>query len=106
MQAKVIYAKWRSMSRDESFNVSMGEVINNPALYEVIGVYEVDEETHEAVCERLFERFNIGDHGGKNVRSMSVGDIVLFPEGQAFLCAGCGWKKLHEAFSDFPFSKV
>ena len=32
----------------------------------------------------------------EHLRSMSVGDVVLFPSGRAFICAAFGWKVLDE----------
>lgn len=46
------------------------------------------------VCDELFERFNIGDHGGKNIRSMSVGDKVAFDNYTQYICAPVGWKRV------------
>jgi hypothetical protein len=43
--------------------------------------------------EVLFERFNIGDHGGLQIRSMSVGDLVKL-DGVLWECDPCGWRKL------------
>jgi len=41
--------------------------------------------------------FNIGDKGGRKVRSMSVGDIVIVDFHlwtEAFVCQSSGWKKI------------
>lgn len=116
MLAKLIYANWQDMSREQRFNVSMGEVINDPKLYRVVSVLNVNADTPIDACDNISECFNIGDHGGQKVRSTSVGDIVLFldgtigdvasfPNGDAFLCQGAGWKKLHEAYDGF-LSKI
>jgi hypothetical protein len=43
--------------------------------------------------EVLFERFNIGDHGGLQIRSMSVGDVVKL-DGVLWECCSCGWRKI------------
>ncbi len=38
-----------------------------------------------------FERFNIGDRRGLDVRSMSVGDVVVI-DGIAWVCQPAGWE--------------
>ena len=44
-------------------------------------------------AEEIFERFNIGDHGGLRIRSMSVGDIVKV--GEIFYhCNLTGWSEI------------
>ena len=48
-----------------------------------------DEE--KMVCEELFEQFNIGDHGGKRIRSMSVGDKIVFDNYTQYICDTVGW---------------
>lgn len=50
--------------------------------------------TDHEVLERLFEMFNIGDHGGRrDLRSMSVGDQVTLDD-RTYVCKPCGWEKL------------
>lgn len=51
-----------------------------------------DEELQ--VCEDLFEQFNIGDHGGKAIRSMSVGDKIVFDNYTQYICSNVGWKRV------------
>jgi hypothetical protein len=36
---------------------------------------------------------------GLHIRSMSVGDFVLFPDGRMYVCQGMGWRE--ESFSSF-----
>lgn len=45
----------------------------------------------EAVCDLLFRQFNIGDHGGLNVRSMSVGDKIRLEGRGTWICKPKGW---------------
>ena len=71
-----------------------------PSFYKVVATVETDGDT-ERDCGELFERFNIGDHGGARCRSMSVGDIIVFGSGRAFCVQGCGWRELKN--SDLSF---
>jgi hypothetical protein len=71
----------------------------NEGGFKLIATVEINALEHKplegqnlrnTVLGRLFERFNIGDHGGLPIRSMSVGDVVEF-QGELWECAGCGW---------------
>lgn len=55
---------------------------------------KIDFDEELVVCDELFERFNIGDHGGKQIRSMSVGDKVVFDNYVQYICANIGWKRI------------
>ena len=52
-----------------------------------------DDTEARVVCDEMFERFNIGDHGGKNIRSMSVGDIVQVGN-KNWMCRPMGWAEV------------
>lgn len=70
----------------------------HPDAYEVVYNEEVkfDDLTlnHLQILERLFEQFNIGDHGGRrDLRSMSVGDQVSL-DGDVYVCKPCGWEQI------------
>jgi len=67
-------------------------------LYEIVCneeiVFDDPTLTDHQILERLFEQFNIGDHGGRSdIRSMSVGDQVSLA-GRCYICKPCGWERL------------
>jgi len=67
-----------------------GELLDDPLLYEKVFDGDMDENDPDFL-ENLFEQFNIGDFGGRPVRSMSVGDLVVFGDGSGVLCTSVGW---------------
>lgn len=88
-----------SIDDDDFFAVTMkGEDVSgrHSDLYEVVfneDVPEADGNDDHRVLGYLFERFNIGDHGGKRIRSMSVGDQVSL-DGRCYVCKPVGWEQL------------
>lgn len=90
MNTTLLYWDRSNLTADEAYSVMRGNVL---PLHTYLTVFEgeIDAATPEAACEALFEKFNIGDFGGKQVRSMSVGDIVQVA-GKAFVCAPAGWQ--------------
>lgn len=127
MFAKVIYFNWNK-ARNEDFKSdrnlspslmsvtwSTGLLIDRPDLYDYVGDFEVSGEnlrtfSYEGVCNGAFRRFNrveADDMAGLNIRSMSVGDIVLFDDGRLFVVHGMGWKEFSGNFDKFnKLSKV
>lgn len=75
MKAKVFYG---------GKQVWEGEVEGGPSL----------AEKGTAELEALFAQFNIGNHGGLRIRSMSVGDEVELEGLGRFVCAPIGWEKI------------
>lgn len=97
MKYKLVYANWEKLhelpdDRKLLCEVMFGKVLeDNPEYYDTVFEGETDDPTK--LPDELFERFNIGDRGGKHVRSMSVGDLVIFEDGRAVVCAPVGWKE-------------
>ena len=67
-------------------------------VYETVAKVKVsDTVPFPVTLEMLFERFNVGDRGGKRIRSLSVGDLVeLHTELNTHLyrCESVGWRQL------------
>jgi len=85
MFAKVLYR------RDPDFTGRFFPA--NPELYSYVGDIETPG-SEESDCEFVFRKFNRvedGDMEGMNIRSMSVGDAVLFENGSLYFCQGMGW---------------
>lgn len=101
MKVKLFYANWNKADREDDrpgrteaglkVRISMGGdlLTDRPDLYDLI--FEWDFEDGAEPEDFLFEQFNIGDHGNKRIRSMSVGDVVVY-NGKAVVCQGMGWK--------------
>jgi hypothetical protein len=75
--------------------VTCGEYVGDahPEVYETVYETTGDGDDPEAICNHLFEQFNIGDRGGLRVRSMSVGDVVEVGD-RRFICKGIGWAEI------------
>lgn len=87
MYAQVFYA-------DELFEAYVGR----PTTYTKVWEGEVElpegflDRGPTTFCEVLFERFNIGDHGGRtDIRSMSVGDEVVVGDVR-YVCKSLGFQ--------------
>lgn len=96
MQAKILYFNWYKGATSNRMSVTLsGEIATDrPDLYDCVG--EVDVDPTIAACEKVFRDYNRveeGDMDGMEIRSMSVGDIVLFHDGTAIAVAGCGWNE-------------
>ena len=62
--------------------------------------YAETDDSDSAICNRAFERFNIGEperddvvaryRAGNTVRSLSIGDVVVIGD-RAYTCAPIGW---------------
>lgn len=108
---QVIYADWEAMDGDQRWSVHQGKFLEKRYdLYGVVASYTCrigkDVMVSKRDCaNKVFEKFNIGDHGGKDVRSMSVGDLVVFEDGTALLCGRAGWE-LVKVPKDFQFNPV
>jgi hypothetical protein len=67
----------------------------NPDMYEKVACVQATDK------EDLFRRMNVVDgseqeyvgRGKLEIRSLSVGDVVVSEEG-TYLCAGVGWEKV------------
>lgn len=110
MKAKIIYFNWyrvaNTAEHDLLARATMGGnvLVDRPELYDVVG--EIDLTPDETGCDvafRAFNRVEEGDMEGLTIRSMSVGDIVLFdgPDAKMFVCKGMGWEEIpREAFCE------
>ena len=74
--------------------------------YNRVFIYECKTEDEKKALEIIYREFNHVD-GSEHiatlgqVRSMSVGDIVYFPnsnERSWYFCDGCGWKTISNGF--------
>jgi hypothetical protein len=52
------------------------------------GSKDIDQD----ILNELWERFNIGDRGGKRIRSMCVGDQVWIAD-RKWVCQKVGWER-------------
>lgn len=109
MMATIIYVDEKQTTREQRADALLdGTVLPERCYRTICQIGQGDPETCDdipedmVILEKLFEQFNIGDHGGlRMVRSMSVGDIVVL-EGnrqlgtgtstRMYLCAPVGWK--------------
>jgi hypothetical protein len=65
--------------------------------------YAETDDSDSAICNRAFERFNIGEperddvvaryRANGTVRSLSVGDVVVIDD-RAYTCASVGWQRV------------
>ncbi len=107
MIAKVIYFNWRKAEKedlacqcDSMTRLSLkrvtwtGELLSDrPDLYDNVGEIGVPDSSENS-CELAFRAFNRvldGDMSGMTIRSMSVGDLVVFDDSKLFVCYGSGW---------------
>ena len=111
MIAKILYFNWTKANKEDGvYNPkgSLGRVrwtgellVDRPDLYDHVGNIEC-AEAGETACGEAFRKFNRveeGDMEGMNIRSMSVGDVVLFDDSRMFVVQGMGWKEIPtEAF--------
>ena len=108
MRCRVIYWNEDVLDQDQRRRALTGEFLRNPALYSVVASCEIpefhtDRDARCSVAEKVFQKFNIGDRGGRNdIRSMSLGDLVAFEDGSALVCRTVGWdfEDLPEGFSE------
>ena len=64
------------------------------AVFEEVAKVKVNEkDPFPVTLEMLFEQFNVGDRGGKRIRSLSVGDMVELHT-HLYRCESVGWKQL------------
>lgn len=97
MLAKIIYFNWYKGDAAGLMRPTFtGELLHDrPDLYDMVG--EIDVEPTEDGCDDAFRAFNRveeDDMKGMEIRSMSVGDIVLFDNGKMFVVQGMGWKAI------------
>ncbi len=117
MRISILYADWdllrehadlalkdgKSGTRDTYMAVTMrGEDVldSQPTAYSI--VWEGYRTAHpealkrmgidQQVLSELWEQFNIGDHGGQRIRSMSVGDQVWIDD-RKWVCKPIGWER-------------
>lgn len=106
-QAKVLYFNWHKARKEDGVynpNGSLGRVTwtgelltDRPDLYDWVDEVDIiPNKDYISTCDKAFREFNCveeGDMAGMHIRSMSVGDVVLFPDGNLYVCQGCGWKE-------------
>lgn len=95
MKVRLFYLNWFK-TRDTTFHRATWEgkfFIDRPDLYDLVWQGEVTSSASPE--DFLFTKFNIGDREGKRIRSMSVGDVVVYDE-KFVICQGVGWKTYDE----------
>lgn len=102
--AEIYYADWEKTTREDRFNASEGKFIGIDkyvlvdTVPNLVAIHSrtrgVEFSDHE-MLDMLFEKYNIGEGAKKlGIRSMSVGDIVVFEKKTAYLCSRVGWTEL------------
>lgn len=103
MKVKLFYANWDKIRREDEDRSMLSAVSfqgafleQRPDLYDL--VFEWDFEDGAEPEDFLFVEFNVIEEPSetmrrKRIRSMSVGDVVVY-NGRAHICAGCGWKRI------------
>lgn len=96
MRVRILYADWENLGRDERVDAHRGNYVG-PENYKKVDEFEFGlgrgEDARLELLEAIFEEFNIGDHRGKECRSLSTGDIVMIGP-RAYMCASVGWDEL------------
>lgn len=124
MKATILYSKSNLSENDASHTIMVGgrvfegvstlcaikvhgKFTAKPAHYEYVARAETSGDTAKD-ADALWATLNgYGDacveldrQGA--VRSMSVGDVVIFESGRAFVCQGCGWEETRVGRSFVP----
>lgn len=89
MKATVFYKKGLPglLGLDQSTKVPKSDYYN---MWES----QVNNQVFIEALEQIFDRFNMGDHGGLYItRSISVGDIVQLDD-KAYMCMPYGWQSI------------
>jgi len=109
MIGKVVYFNWeKARIEDERDCASKphkssflsvtwtGELLTDrPDLYDCVGDWMGLDGNHIDACDEIFRAYNRvepGDMADLPIRSMSVGDLVVFDDGELIVCQGMGWK--------------
>jgi len=98
MKAKILYVSWDRTTVDDRFHAGRDGHVLPEEKFDDIGTFDVEGADDTEALEKIFERFNVGDHGnlfarsGLRIRSMSVGDVVEL-DGRRYVCAPCGWEE-------------
>ena len=56
----------------------------------------MSEEEIFTYCQNGIKPLNDGSWGKRNLRSMSVGDIIKYPDGKMIVCSSLGWENYFE----------
>lgn len=107
-KAALFYLDWDALhTNPKFFAMTNGDSVAAPSNYQMIQADDQDAPAKDAIgiAEGFFAQFNIGDHGGRNdIRSMSVGDVVVFVDQFgtwfALKCAGAGWTVIDDPIWD------
>jgi hypothetical protein len=89
MKAEVIYHDFQ-----DTDCLMFGTPADSGHYHTVAEVRLPDDMESEAALGHLFAQFNVGDHGGLHIRSMSVGDKVRLENRGTWICKPIGWKLL------------
>ena len=107
MRAFIYYLNWGVTGVPGNATPQPGE------FYDCVAAVEVPDEwlqveatsTDSHALAWLFQEFNIGKHGGENIRAMSVGDVVAFSgddfgNGRCYICAPTGWRSFEHVLNN------
>jgi hypothetical protein len=98
-KVEIYYFDWARVSRDgEDIKTMKGELLER-GYFDVVDTFE-SLASDEEILDVAFERYNIGDHGGKQIRSMSSGDVLVITDPdtevkRGWLCLPIGWGKIN-----------
>jgi hypothetical protein len=125
MKATILYSKGFLPENDAAHTVEIGgqvfEGVSTNCFVKVHGGFTADPTNYELVArattgsdtakdaDTLFAALNgygeaeiEPDRDGASLRSMSVGDVVVFDSGRAFVCQGIGWAEVQLPSRLFP----
>lgn len=100
---RLVYADWEHIPAEQAFDVvATGDLLRSrPDLYRV--VFETTDNgaiTDQDLCDRIFRDFNVGqtpdapsEAAKRQLRSMSVGDLVLIDGRRLWICKPAGWAR-------------
>lgn len=101
MICNIYYVDWDKTNYDQRWYASEGRLLPRECFTCVceMEIQEIFQDEIPDHLEYLFRQFNIGDHGGQRIRSMSVGDIVEYVSEHGwtlgtYLCNTTGWKEI------------
>ena len=96
MKATLIYADVEEIV-NEGLSAFVGEIyLDRPDLYHKVETHNFPNNNLNEIAEQLFMDYNVdsGLQCKAGIRSMSVGDVVLFDNGAVFVCSPVGFKQV------------
>lgn len=93
MRVKLFYLNWNKIENDDVRRPAKWTgafFADRSDLYDLVFTREFPDVMVSQPEDFLFEKFNIGGREGKHIRSMCVGDVVVY-DGKAVICQGMGW---------------